>query len=149
MAKIDLNALRSKFETGDRPNGDDFQDLIDTLSAQATDLGTAGNNELEISGIENATVIDEIPLASWRIVKYIASISKSTGGANKFYATEFSVLIDANGDVHVSEYGSIDNNGDVGTITITAAGGNLKLLVTPNPAIIPITARFARIGLKA
>ena len=148
MTRIDLDALRSKFETGDRPDGNDFQDLIDTLVAQATDLGTAGNNEAEVSGIENSTVIDSVPLTDWRMIKYIVSISKNTGGTNKFYATEFSILID-NDDVSVTEYGSIDNDGDMGTITVTASNGNLVLTVSPNPAITPITARFARMGLKA
>ena len=148
MARIDLTQLRSKFETGDRPNGDDFQNLVDTVVAQATDLGTFGNNELEVSGIENSTVIDSIPLSNWRMIKYMVSISKNTGGTNKFYATEFSVLID-NEDVSVTEYGSIDNDGDMGTITVTATNGNLVLTVSPNVAIVPITARFARMGLKA
>lgn len=148
MARIDLTQLRSKFETGDRPNGDDFQNLIDTVVAQATDLGTFGNNELEVSGIENSTVVDSVPLSDWRMIKYMVSISKNTGGTNKFYATEFSVLID-NEDVSVTEYGSIDNDGDMGTITVTATDGNLVLTVSPNVAIVPITARFARMGLKA
>lgn len=148
MTRIDLDQLRSRFETGDRPDGNDFQNLIDTVVAQATDLGTFGNNELEVSGIENSTVVDSIPLSDWRMIKYIVSISKNTGGTNKFYATEFSVLID-NQDVSVTEYGSIDNDGDMGTITVTATNGNLVLTVSPNPAISPITARFARMGLKA
>jgi len=148
MAIQDIDYIKTRFESGDRPGSQDYIDLIETLSAKATDLGSAGNNELEVSGIENATVIDEVPLDEWRMVKYIVSISKKTGGANKFYATEFSILIDLN-DVNVAEYGSIDNDGDIGTITVTAAGGNLQLLVTPNPAVIPITARFARMGLKA
>jgi len=148
MTRIDLDRLRSKFETGDRPDGNDFQDLIDTAVAQATDLGTSGNNEAEVSGIENSTVIDSVPLTDWRMIKYIVSISKNTGGTNKFYATEFSILID-NEDVNVTEYGSIDNDGDMGTITVTATNGNLVLTVSPNPAIVPITARFARMGLKA
>lgn len=148
MAIQDIDYIKTRFESGDRPGSQDYIDLIETLSAKTTDLGSAGNNELEVSGIENATVIDEVPLDEWRMVKYIVSISKKTGGANKFYATEFSILIDLN-DVNVAEYGSIDNDGDIGTITVTAAGGNLQLLVTPNPAVIPITARFARMGLKA
>lgn len=148
MAIQDIDYIKTRFESGDRPGSQDYIDLIETLSAKSTDLGSGGNNELEVSGIENATVIDEIPLAEWRMVKYLVSISKKTGGANKFYATEFSILIDLN-DVNVAEYGSIDNDGDIGTITVTAAGGNLQLLVTPNPAVIPITARFARMGLKA
>ena len=40
MARIDLTTLKSKFETGDRPTGADYADLIDTLIQQATDLGT-------------------------------------------------------------------------------------------------------------
>jgi hypothetical protein len=148
MAKRALDYIKEKFESGDRPSGQDYIDLIDTLAAQATDLGTAGNNEHEISGLENPTIIDTVPLSEWRLVKYLVSISKNTGGANKFYATEFTILID-NTNVNVAEYGSIDNDGDIGTITVTAAAGNLQLLVSPNPAVIPITARFQRIGLKA
>mgnify|MGYP001304236809 CR=1 FL=1 len=149
MAIQDIDYIKTRFESGDRPSSQDYIDLIETLSAKSTDLGSGGNNELEVAGIENNTVIDEIALADWRMVKYIVSISKTTGGANKFFATELSILIDANGDVHVSEYGSIDNDGDIGTITVTAANGNLQILVSPNPAVIPITARYARMGLKA
>jgi hypothetical protein len=148
MAIRDIEYIHSRFESGDRPSEQDYVDLIDTLSARSTDLGTGGNNESQISGLENPTVIDSVPLADWRLVKYLVSISKNTGGANKFYATEFTILID-NTDINISEYGSIDNDGDIGTITVTAAAGNLQLLVSPNPAVIPITARFQRIGLKA
>jgi hypothetical protein len=148
MAIRDIDYIHSRFESGDRPSEQDYIDLIDTLSARSTDLGTGGNNESQISGLENPTVIDSVPLADWRLVKYLVSISKNTGGANKFYATEFTILID-NTNINISEYGSIDNDGDIGTITVTAAAGNLQLLVSPNPAVIPITARFQRIGLKA
>lgn len=149
MAIQSIANIKSKFESGDRPSSQDYLDLIDTLSSKSTDLGSGGNNELTVSGIENPTVIDEVALSEWRMVKYIVSIVKNTGGANKYYATELSILIDNDGDAHVSEYGSIDNNGDIGTITVTAASGNLQLLVSPNVAVTPITARFARIGLKA
>ena len=148
MAKIPITNLKSKFETGDRPNGQDYQDLIDTLIAQATDLGTAGNNEHEINGIENFTVIDSFPLAQWRMVKYLVSISKTSGGDNKFYATELNVLIDKN-NINVSQYGVIDNDGDIGTIDVSRNGSNVELTITLNPAVKPVTVRFARMGLKA
>jgi hypothetical protein len=148
MAIRDIEYIHSRFERGDRPSEQDYIDLIDTLSARSTDLGTDGNNESQVSGLENPTVIDSVPLADWRLVKYLVSISKNTGGANKFYATEFTILID-NTNINISEYGSIDNDGDIGTITVTATAGNLQLLVSPNPAVMPITARFQRIGLKA
>ena len=148
MAEVALDYLKTRFESGDRPSGQDYVDLIDTLAARSTDLGAEGNNEMTVSGIENTTIIDTVPLSEWRLIKYMVSLAKNTGGANKFYATEFSILID-NTNVNISEYGSIDNDGEVGTVTVTANAGNLQLIVSPNQAIIPITVRYARIGLKA
>jgi len=148
MARASIPYVKTRFETGDRPTGADYVDLIDTLAGQATDLGTSGNNELEISGIENETVIDFVSTSDWRMVKYLVSISKTTDGDNKFYATEFSILIDGT-NINVAEYGTLDNDGDIGTISVSKDNGLLKLIVTPNPAIRPITVRYARIGLKA
>ena len=148
MSRLSITDVKSKFETGDRPTGADYADLIDTLVQQATDLGSAGNNEHEIAGIENRTVIDSFPTSEWRMVKYLVSISKTSGGDNKFYATELGVLIDSN-SINVSEYGVIDNDGDIGTISVSRNGDDLELIVTPNPAVRPVTVRFARIGLKA
>jgi hypothetical protein len=148
MAKIPIANLKSQFETGDRPNGQDYENLIDTLIAQATELGTAGNNDHEISGIENFTVIDSFPLTEWRMVKYLVSISKTSNGDNKFYATELSVLIDKN-NINISQYGVIDNDGDIGTIDVSRSGSNIQLTITPNPAVKPVTVRFGRMGLKA
>jgi hypothetical protein len=147
MPRVSIDYLKSRFETGDRPDGNDFQDLIDTLVAQSQDLGTFGNNENEITGIENITVIDSFNTTDWRWVKYMVSITKNSGGDNKFYATEISILIDGD-NINVSEYGVLDNDGDMGTISVSRTGDVLGLVVTPDPAIRPITVRFARIGLK-
>ena len=148
MPRIDIDSLKSAFETGDRPSGTDYQNLIDTLVQQATDLGTSGNNETEISGIENSTVIEEIDATEWRMVKYLVSISKTTDGDDKFYATEISVLIDGS-NINVSEYGVIDNDGDMGTISVSRQGNLIQLAIIPNVAIRPVTVRYARMGLKA
>ena len=148
MAKISLDTLKTAFETGDRPNGDDYVNLIDTLAAQATDLGSDGNNENIVYGIENVTVLDTINATQWRMVKYVVGISHTDGGANKYYATELAVLIDGS-DVNVSEYAVIDNDGDVGTVDVSRNGDTLSLSVTPNPAVRPITVRYFRTGLKA
>ena len=147
MSRISIPSVKGKFETGDRPNGADYVDLIDTAAGQATDLGTAGNNELEISGIESATVIDTLSISQWRMVKYLVSISKTSGEDNKFYATELSILIDKD-NINVAEYGVIDNDGDIGTISVSRNGNNLELIVTPSPQVRPVTVRYARIGLK-
>ena len=148
MAKISIPTLKTKFETGDRPTQQDYEDLIDSASARSTDLGSMGNNENTITGIENATVIDNFDATEWRMIKYIVSIAKVTAGDNKFYATELTILVDGT-NVNVSEYGTIDNDGNIGTISVSRTGNTVALTVTPDPAIKPVTVRFARIGLKA
>jgi len=148
MARTTLPLVKTKFQTGDRPTQEDYEDLIDTVAAQSTDLGTFGNNENTISGIENATVVDNFDATTWRMVKYLISIAKTSNGDNKFYATELSILIDGT-DVNVSEYGTIDNHGNIGTVSVSKVGSTVNLTVTPAVGITPITVRFARIGLKA
>jgi hypothetical protein len=148
MAKISISSVKGLFQTGDRPTQENYVDLIDTLAAQATDLGSAGNNENTITGIENVTVIDNFDATVWRMVKYIVSISKTSAGDNKFYATELTILVDGT-NVSVSEYGTIDTNGNIGTIDVSRTGNTVALTVTPDPAIKPVTVRFARMGLKA
>jgi hypothetical protein len=148
MAKLTIASIKSKFQTGDRPSQEDYVDLIDTLSAQSTDLGSSGNNEVTINGIENSTVVDNFNATEFRMVKYFVSISKTTAGDNKFYATELTILVDGT-NVNVSEYGTIDNDGNIGTINVSRTGNTVALTVTPDPAIKPVTVRYARMGLKA
>lgn len=148
MSRISIPLVKEKFQTGDRPTQEDYEDLIDSATSQATDLGTAGNNENTVNGIENATVIDNFNASDWRMIKYIVSLSMTSAGNNKFYATEITILVDGS-NINVSEYGTIDNDGNIGTISVSRAGNTVTLTVTPDPAITPVTARFARIGLKA
>lgn len=145
MARTTLSYVKSRFESGDRPTGQDFVDLIDTLVQQSTDLGTSGNNESSVSGIENPTTIDSYNCTEWRLVKYLVTISKQS--TNAFYATELSILFDGT-NVQVSEYATLDNNGNMGTISVSRDGDTISLIVTPDPAVRPITVRFARMGLK-
>lgn len=148
MTQVSLSTVKTKFETGDRPSQQDYEDLIDTTAGQATNLGSAGNNEHTITGIENVTVIDNFDATAWRMVKYIVSIAKTSGGDNKFYATEMTILVDGE-NVSVSEYGTIDTDGNIGTIAVSRVSNTVALTVTPAPGITPITVRYARIGLKA
>ena len=146
MTRPNLAYIKSRFETGDVPDGADYAQLIDTLAAQATDLGTIGNNEETINGIENATVVDSFSASEWRMVKYLLSIKASN--ANKYFATELTILIDGT-DVNVSQYGMVDNDGDIGTVSVSKTSGTVNITVTPNVAVTPVTVRFARMGLKA
>lgn len=148
MTKLPISNIKSTFQTGDRPTQTDYENLIDTTAAQATDLGSAGNNENTIEGIQNATVFDNFDANTWRMVKYLISIKKTSNGDNKFYATEMTILVDGAG-VSVSEYGTIDNDGNIGTISVSRVANTVNLTVTPAVGITPITVRFARMGLKA
>jgi len=148
MAKISLSSVKALFQTGDRPTQADYEDLIDSTAAQSTDLGSAGNNESTINGIESATVVDNFDATEWRMVKYIISIKKTSGGDNKYYATEMTILIDGT-SVNVNEYGTIDNDGNIGTISVSRAGNTVSITVTPVVGITPVTVRYARMGLKA
>jgi hypothetical protein len=148
MARNTIPAVKTLFETGDRPTQSDYEALIDTATAQATDLGSFGNNENTITGIESSTIVDSFDATAWRMIKYIVSISKTTNGDNKFYATELTVLCDAD-NISVSEYGTIDNDGNMGTVSVSRTGDTVSLVVTPDAIIRPITVRFARMGLKA
>jgi hypothetical protein len=148
MAKISIPTIKTKFETGDRPTQEDYIDLIDSTSARSTDLGSDGNNESTINGIENTTIFDNFTASQWRSMKYMISIKYVAGGANKYYSTELNILIDGSG-VSVSEYATIENDGNIGTISVSRAGDTVSLTVVPVGGITPITLRYLRMGLKA
>jgi hypothetical protein len=148
MAKISLSSVKALFQTGDRPTQANYEDLIDTAAAQATDLGSTGNNEVTINGIENSTIFDNFTASEWRSVKYVISIKHTSGGANKYYTTELTILPDGTND-NVSEYGTVDNDGNIGTISVSRAGGTVNLTVVPVVGQTPITLRYMRTGLKA
>jgi hypothetical protein len=109
-------------------------------------LGSAGNNETTINGIENTTIFDNFDATLWRSMKYTISLKKSTG--NKYYTTELTILPDGT-DVNVSEYGLVDNDGNIGTISVSRAGNTVSLSVVPVGGQTPITLRYMRMGLKA
>jgi hypothetical protein len=148
MAKISIASVKALFQTGDRPSQTNYEDLIDSSSARSTDLGSDGNNESTINGIENTTIFDNFLASEWRSVKYMVSIKKTSGGANKFYATEMNILVDGT-DVSVTEYATVDNDGNIGTISVSRSGDTVSLTVIPVGGQTPITLRYLRIGLKA
>jgi len=148
MAKISTTNVKALFQTGDRPTQENYVDLIDSTSARSTDLGSDGNNESTINGIENSTVFDNFTASEWRSMKYMVSIKYVAGGANKYYSTELSILVDGT-DVSVSQYGIVENDGNIGTISVSRAGDTVSLTVVPVGGITPITLRYMRMGLKA
>ena len=146
MAKISLSSVKAYFQTGDRPTEEQYVDLIDTASAQATDLGSAGNNEVTITGIESSTIFDNFLTTQWRSVKYVVTLNKT--GGNRFSTTELTIVPDGT-NVNVSEYGTVDTNGNIGTVSVSMAGTTVSLTIVPVGGQTPITLRYMRTGLKA
>ena len=145
MAILPINQLKAKFETGDRPTGQDYSDLIDTTSFRADVLGGDGNNGTTINGIESATVFDTIDTSIWRTVKYLIQLSHS--GTSAYRSTEINLVFDGTNQ-NVTEFASVANTLDnVGNISASLNSGTISMTVTPT--LTPMTIRFYRTGLKA
>ena len=145
MAIIPISQLKSKFETGDRPNGQDYADLIDTTSFRADVLGGDGNNGVIINGIETATVFDTIDTSTWRTIKYMIQLSHPA--SSSYRSSEINIVFDGTNQ-NITEFASVANTADnVGNITASLNSGTISMTVTPT--LSPITIRFYRTGLKA
>jgi hypothetical protein len=145
MAIVPITTLKSKFESGDRPTGQDFADLIDTTSYRAEALGGDGNNSLTINGIESATVFDTIDTAVWRTIKYLIQVSHPSTSVYK--STEINIVFDGTNQ-NITEFGTVSNTTNaIGNITATLNSGIISMTVTP--ALTPMTIRYYRTGLKA
>ena len=145
MAVLPINQLKAKFETGDRPNGTDYSDLIDTTSYRADSLGADGNNSATINGIETATVFDTIDTSTWRTVKYMVQMSHA--GSSSYRSTELNIVFDGTNQ-NITEFASVANSSNnVGNISASLNSGTISMTVTPT--LSPITVRFFRTGLKA
>jgi len=145
MAVLPINTLKAKFETGDRPTGSDFTDLIDTTSYRADSLGGDGNNSVTINGIESATVFDTIDTATWRTIKYMVQMSHA--GSSSYRSAEINIVFDGTNQ-NITEFGTVSNTTSaIGNITASLNSGIISMTVTP--ALSPMTIRYYRTGLKA
>lgn len=145
MSILPLNQLKARFETGDRPTGQDYTDLIDTTSYRADSLGGDGNNSVTINGIESATVFDTIDTSTWRTIKYMIQLSHA--GSSSYRSTEINLVFDGTNQ-NITEFASVANTGNnVGNITASLNSGTISMTVTPT--LTPMTLRYYRTGLKA
>jgi hypothetical protein len=145
MAIVPITTLKTKFESGDRPTGQDFADLIDTTSYRAEALGGDGNNSLTINGIESATVFDTIDVSVWRTIKYLIQVSHPSTSVYK--STEINIVFDGTNQ-NITEFGTVSNTANaIGNISASLNSGIISMTVTP--ALTPMTIRYYRTGLKA
>jgi len=145
MAILPITTLKTKFESGDRPTGQDFADLIDTTSYRAEALGGDGNNSSTVNGIETATVFDTIDTSVWRTIKYLIQISHPS--TNVYKSTEINIVFDG-ANQNITEFGTVSNTANaIGNITASLNSGIISMTVTP--VLTPMTIRYYRTGLKA
>lgn len=144
MAIVPIDLLKTKFETGDRPTGSDYTDLIDTATFHAKALGVSSNNESTVTGIENPTIFDTIDTAVWRTVKY--AIQLSNQDSSIYESTEINIVFDGT-NVNLTEYNMVSNS-DQTIATVTASLNNSIISMTVTPLIAPATIRYYRTGLK-
>jgi hypothetical protein len=145
MAIIPITTLKTKFESGDRPTGQDFTDLIDTTSYRAEALGGDGNNSSTVNGIETSTIFDTIDTTVWRTVKYLIQISHPSTSVYK--STEINIVFDGTNQ-NITEFGTVSNTANaIGNITASLNSGIISMTVTP--VLTPMTIRYYRTGLKA
>jgi hypothetical protein len=145
MAIVSITTLKTKFESGDRPTGQDFADLIDTTSYRAEALGGDGNNSLTINGIESATVFDTIDVSVWRTIKYLIQVSHPSTSVYK--STEINIVFDGTNQ-NITEFGTVSNTANaIGNISASLNSGIISMTVTP--VLTPMTIRYYRTGLKA
>jgi hypothetical protein len=139
MPVISIPLLKTKFETGDRPTGADYVDLIDTTSYYAVSLESrvealelADNTIITGSVTTNSpTVIDSWTLGSLRTIEYTVEIVQGT----KQYCSKLLVMSNAS-LVSFTNYGILTIGDDINGLSVSAtADANLgKLLVTISDA---------------
>ena len=139
MAVISLNLLKAKFETGDRPTGADYTDLIDTTSYYATSLESRvealelADNTIITGDVttNSATTIDSWELGTLKTIEYLVEIKQGT----KQHCEK--VLIMSNDSlVNYTKYGILSIGDDINGLSITAVSdsGQGKLLITISDA---------------
>ena len=139
MAVISLNLLKAKFETGDRPTGADYTDLIDTTSYYATSLESRvealelADNTIITGDVttNSATTIDSWELGTLKTIEYLVEITQNT----KQHCEK--VLIMSNDSlVNYTKYGILSIGDDINGLSITAVpdSGQGKLIVTISDA---------------
>ncbi len=105
-------------------------------------LGLEGNNDLEVTGIENLTQIDHFAADVWRSAQYSLQITKNAF----FYRSNITIVNDGT-NVNVVESDIVSNtNASLFTYTFEENSGIISFSVAPISG--SINARFTRTALK-
>ena len=126
------------------PNTLDYKiaHLVSNTADLVTLLGVAGNNDQNVTGIENKTALDTFDGDVWSFVKYYIQISHNSD----YYTSEISLIQDG-ANFNVSESNIVSNTETVmANIGFERNGSIISLTVTP--VISSVNARYYRNALK-
>ena len=107
-------------------------------------LGLQGNNDLEVYGIENPTVVDTLDTSVWQSAEYKIQITKG----NDVYSSDINVLFTPSG-ANVSEFNIItssDGFNNPANFDFVYNGSIIDLVITPVSGSVSV--RFYRTALK-
>jgi hypothetical protein len=121
MPVISIPLLKTKFETGDRPTGADFADLIDTTTWYGISLDDRVESLEETSAVlitgnvttNSATIIDEWELKDLTTAEYIIQIVQGI----KFYCTKMLIMSDTN-LINYTKYAIITLGDDINGLEV-------------------------------
>lgn len=118
---------------------------VQTLGGNTVEvLGLQGNNDLEVYGIENPTVIDTLDTSVWQSAQYKVQVTKG----NDIYSSDINVMF-LNSLVNVSEFNVITSRDDLNDLAIfdfTHNGSIINFVITP--VLGSVSVRFYRTALK-
>ena len=105
-------------------------------------LGSTGNNDLTVTGIENKTTLDSFDSNVWGTVKYTIQISHNSD----YYASEI-FLVEDGTNINMSESNIVSNtNTHLADIEFEKNSSIINLVITP--ALPSVNARYYRTALK-
>lgn len=119
------------------------QGIANTSDTISELLGLDGNNDLEVTGIENATNVDSFAKSTWRTVHYKIQVKKGID----VYSSNITAIHDGT-NILVSESDIVSTTDtSLFTYTFEENSGIISLRVTPNGG--SITFKYYRTAIKA
>lgn len=127
MPVISIPLLKTKFETGDRPTGADFADLIDTTTWYGISLDDRVESLEETSAVlitgnittNSATIIDEWDITDLTTAEYIIQIVQGT----KFYCTKMLIMSNTS-LINYTKYAIITLGDDINGLEVECSVDN-------------------------
>lgn len=130
-------------------NGDEIEVRIfdKTVTTSNTEVDFTSNTDLlietssDLINIDPDQVVDQFVAGQERTAKYVVQMTANSD----FQASEV-LLIHDDTDVYITEYGNINTNGSLGSISADLNSGYVRLLVSPTQANTSVVTKRITVG---